>query len=282
MTNYLPNYQTIQSALNGRVLTLTLNRPDKLNAVDAVMHRELSTIFADINLDPDVDVVVLTGAGRAFSTGGDTKWMNDLIAVEGEWQRKAVESRRIWLSLLDLEKPLICKLNGLARGMCTTIVSLCDVVIASDRADIADTHMNMALAAADGCNAIWPFKMGFAKTKDLLFNATALSAQEAKELGLVQYVVAHDELDRFVDDFVAGLMQRSIRGLQVDQDGGQCADEADRLAGTRKRSQSARDVELPRRPHRSCGRVQRKAEAAIQDARQVKQEQGLRTGAALL
>ena len=212
--NYLRGYTTIRSELNERVLTLTLNRPELLNAVDGVMHRELSTIFDEINPDPDVDVVVLTGAGRAFSAGGDTRWMVDLIEVDGAWQRKAVESRRIWLSLLDLEKPLICKMNGLARGMCTTIASLCDVVIASDKATIADTHLNMALAAADGCNAIWPFKVGFAKTKDLLFNATVLSAEEAKELGLVQYVVPHDDLDRFVDDYVAGLLKRSIRGLQ--------------------------------------------------------------------
>jgi enoyl-CoA hydratase len=151
--NYLDGYTSIQSSIDRRVLTLTLNRPTLLNAVNAPMRRELSTIFAEINLDPDVDIVVLTGAGRAFSAGGDTRWMTDLISVDGEWQRKAVESRRIWLSLLDLEKPLICKLNGLVRGMSTTIASLCDVVIASDLATTADTHLNMALGAADGCNA---------------------------------------------------------------------------------------------------------------------------------
>ena len=207
-------YQTIAATKDGRVLTLTLNRPDKLNAVDARMHKELSTIFDEVNLDPSVDVVVLTGAGRAFSAGGDAAWMRELADVPGEWQRKAVESRRIWLSLLDLEKPLICRLHGPARGMCATIASLCDVIIADDTASLADTHINMGLAAADGCNAIWPYIVGFAKTKDLLFNATVLSAAEALALGLVTRVVPEAELDAAVARYVAGLLARPARALQ--------------------------------------------------------------------
>ncbi|MGI4794712.1 MAG: enoyl-CoA hydratase/isomerase family protein, partial [Janthinobacterium lividum] len=71
-------YQTIAARQDGRVLTLTLNRPDKLNAVDARMHKELSTIFDEINLEASIDIVVLTGAGRAFSAGGDAAWMREL------------------------------------------------------------------------------------------------------------------------------------------------------------------------------------------------------------
>ncbi len=212
---YLDQYQTILGQHHGRVLTLTLNRPEKLNAVDATMHRELSTIFDAVNLDPDVDVVVLTGAGRAFSAGGDAAWMHDLADKEGEWRRKAVESRRIWLSLLDLEKPLVCKLNGAARGMCATIVSLCDAVIAADTATLADSHINMGLAAADGCNAIWPFLVGFARTKDLLFNARVLSAADALGIGLVTQVVPAAELNDATDRYVQALLQRPARALQL-------------------------------------------------------------------
>ena len=212
--SYLDLYRSITGVRDGRVLTLTLNRPDKLNAVDARMHQELSTIFDAVNLDPAVDVVVLTGAGRAFSAGGDVAWMRELADVPGEWQRKAVESRRIWLSLLDLEKPLICRLNGVARGMCATVASLCDVIIAADTATLADTHINMALAAADGCNAIWPYIVGFARTKDLLFNATVLTAAEALSLGLVTRVVPAAELDAEVARYVAGLLARPARALQ--------------------------------------------------------------------
>ena len=207
-------YQTIAATKDGRMLTLTLNRPEKLNAVDALMHKELSTIFDEVNLDASVDIVVLTGAGRAFSAGGDAAWMRELADVPGEWQRKAVESRRIWLSLLDLEKPLICRLHGPARGMCATIASLCDVIIADDTASLADTHINMGLAAADGCNAIWPYIVGFAQTKDLLFNATVLSAADALALGLVTQVVPAAELDAAVARYVAGLLARPARALQ--------------------------------------------------------------------
>ena len=212
--SYLDRYRTIQAAQRGRVLTLTLNRPRSLNSVDATMHRELSTIFDEINRDPGIDIVVLTGAGRAFSAGGDSHWMTELIDVPGEWQRKAVESRRLWVSLLDLEKLLIGRLNGVAQGMCATILSLCDVVIASEDATLADTHLNMALAATDGCHSIWPFRLGFQKTKDLLLNATSLTAQEALNLGLVQYVVPAAELDAAVERYVHSLQQRSIRALQ--------------------------------------------------------------------
>jgi len=213
--SYLDRYQTILARLDGRVLTLTLNRPDKLNAVDAPMHRELSTIFDEVNLDPDVDIVVLTGAGRAFSAGGDAAWMHDLADKPGEWRRKAIESRRIWLGLLDLEKPLICKLNGLARGMCATIVSLCDAVIAADIATLADSHVNMGLAAADGCNAIWPFLVGFGRTKDLLFNARVLTAADALAIGLVTRVVPAAELDEATERYVQDLLARPARTLQL-------------------------------------------------------------------
>ena len=213
MTRY-DKYERIRITLDGRVLSLVLDRPDKLNAVDARMHAELSTIFDDVNLDPDVDIIVLGGAGRSFSAGGDADWMIELMDVEGEWKRKAVESRRIWLSLMDLEKPLICKVQGSVRGMCATIMSLCDVVIAAEDANIADTHVDIGLAGADGCNAIWPFLLGFSKAKHLLFNATVLSAHDAEKLGLVTKVVANAALDKEVADYVKRLQTKPIRALQ--------------------------------------------------------------------
>lgn len=212
--NRYDSYRRIRITLKDRVLSLTLDRPDKLNAVDARMHAELSTIFDDANLDPDVDIVVLGGAGNNFSAGGDADWMIELMDVEGEWKRKAVESRRIWLSLMDLEKPLVCKVQGAVRGMCATIMSLCDIVIAADDAHIADSHVDIGLAAADGCNAIWPFLLGFSKAKELLFNATVLSAHDAEKLGLVTRVVAKSELEVEVAAYVARLKQKPMRALQ--------------------------------------------------------------------
>jgi enoyl-CoA hydratase len=197
-----------------RVVTVTLNRPERLNAVDAQMHEELSRIFDALNADPDCDVAVITGAGRAFSAGGDADWMVKLDEP-AEWRRKTVESRRIWISLMDLEKPLICKLNGPATGMCATIAALCDVVIGSTQARLGDTHLRLGLAAADGCSAIWPFIVGLQRAKDLLFRAKILSAKEAHELGLITILTEPEALDKAVDDYVAELLAGPIRGIQL-------------------------------------------------------------------
>jgi enoyl-CoA hydratase len=211
---YFPEYETLLTEKQGSVLRLTLNRPDKLNAVDARMHRELSEVFGRINADTSLDVVILTGAGRAFSAGGDSVWMEELIRKPREWQRKAAESRRLWLSLLDLEKPLLCRLNGAARGMCATLVALCDIVIAATDATLADTHINMALAAADGANVIWPLIVGYHRAKDLLFTGRALSAAEALELGLINTVVPMEQLDATVDEYAQRLISGPARALQ--------------------------------------------------------------------
>lgn len=208
-------YKALKVERRGRVAYVTMNRPEKYNAVDARMHRELAEIFDDLNLDDSIDMAVLTGAGKAFSAGGDAAWMNELIDKDGEWQRKAVESKRVWLGLLNFEKPLVCRLNGPARGMCATIVALCDVVIAAESATLADTHVNMGLAAADGCNAIWPFYMGFGRAKDFLFNARVLSAKAAQELGLVNEVVPDAELDDRIAAYISELSLRPARTLRL-------------------------------------------------------------------
>ena len=214
LPDYLGRYRRLAFTLDDRVLTIAMSNPGKLNAVDAMMHRELSTVFAEVNGDADIDVVVLTGAGDAFSSGGDTRWMVELIETPGEWRRKAVESRQLWTSLLDLEKPLVCRMNGPAMGMCATLASLCDVVFAPDTARIGDTHVRVGLAAADGCNAIWPFIFGFQRTKDLLFTGRILGAAEAQALGVITHVVAPEALDGAVADYVRALRAGPMRTLQ--------------------------------------------------------------------
>lgn len=208
-------YDRLTITVADRIAQVVLDRPEKMNAVDAAMHAELALVFSQLNLDCDVDFILLSGAGNNFSAGGDADWMVELIEVEGEWKRKGIESRQIWLSLLDLEKPIICKVRGAARGMCATIMSLCDVVIVAESATIADTHTMMGLAAADGCNAVWPFGVGFLKTKDLLFNSRVLSAREAETMGLVTQVVADDGLDEAVASYLRQLRTKPVRTLQL-------------------------------------------------------------------
>ena len=132
------SYQCIEFHRDGRILTVTLNRPDQRNAVNARLHHELSRVFTDVQRDPDSDVVVLTGNGTAFCAGGDIDWMQLSIDEPEEFEKTAREAKDIVYSQLDLEKPLICKLNGHATGLGASLALLCDIIVASDEAKIGD------------------------------------------------------------------------------------------------------------------------------------------------
>ena len=121
-------YECFQASYQGRVLTLTMNRPADMNAVNKEMHDELGTIFYDAQLDDDADVIVLTGAGRVFSAGGDLAMMKRIADGSGEPFLRLVDAKRIVFSLLDLEKPIIAAVNGHAMGLGATIALLCDTI----------------------------------------------------------------------------------------------------------------------------------------------------------
>ncbi|MEC7256293.1 MAG: enoyl-CoA hydratase-related protein, partial [Pseudomonadota bacterium] len=99
------DYQALSFAREGRILTITMNLPDTLNAMNGQLHAEMSRVFTDANEDPDSDIVVLTGAGRCFSAGGDINWMQEAVDNPAAFKRTAVEAKRILFSQLDLEKP---------------------------------------------------------------------------------------------------------------------------------------------------------------------------------
>src|SRR5271167_3575793 len=126
------DYQAILFKRRGRVLEVTLNRPDKLNATDAILHAELARVFVEISSDPDTDVVVLTGAGRAFSAGGDIGWMQEAIDNPQEFAKIVIQAKRILFSFVELEKPVIAKVNGACVGLGATLALFSDVIFASE------------------------------------------------------------------------------------------------------------------------------------------------------
>jgi len=207
-------YEHILAERAGRVLTLTLNRPDQLNATNAALHAELSTIFYDANLDNEAEVIVLTGAGRAFCAGGDTNWMQEMIDEPVAWRRTVTEAKKIVFGLLDLEKPIIAKLNGHAVGLGATIALYCDVIFASEKARIGDPHVAVGFVAGDGGAAIWPAHIGYARAKEFLMTGELLSAQRAAEIGLINHAVPADELDAAVDAFAKRLLGGARRAIQ--------------------------------------------------------------------
>lgn len=192
-------YRFIRTERRGRILTLTLDRPDKLNAVDAALHAELATIFSDAADDAGSDVIVLTGAGRAFCSGGDIPWMQTMID-EGFGQT-AREAKRIIFSLLDCEKPIIARVNGHATGFGATLALFCDVVFAVETAKIGDPHVSVGFTAGDGGAVIWPQLIGYARAKEWLMTGDLMTAADAARIGLINHAVPAAELDARVDAF---------------------------------------------------------------------------------
>jgi enoyl-CoA hydratase len=192
-------YRTLRFERRGRVLRVTIDRPEVLNAVDDDMHEDLSRVFEEINRDEGCDVVVLTGAGKAFCAGGDAHWLQGMIDEPARFRAIAPAAKRIVFSLLELEKPIICRLNGAAAGLGATIALMCDVIIAADTAAIGDPHVRMGFVAGDGGAVIWPQLIGFARAKELLMTGEMVPAERAERLGLVNYVVPAAELDARVD-----------------------------------------------------------------------------------
>ena len=202
------SYAAIAVERAGRTLTVMLNRPDALNAVDARMHAELARIFDDAARDDSADLVILTGAGRAFCAGGDLGWLRQTRGRPDAFATMAVEARRIIESLLDLEKPLICRLNGDAVGLGATLALFSDIVVASENARIGDPHVRIGLVAGDGGAAIWPHLVGHLRAKEFLMTGDLISAPEAASMGLINRAVPTDQLDAEI----ARLRDKLLRG----------------------------------------------------------------------
>ena len=208
------DYQAILFSRRGRVLEVTLNRPDKLNATDAVLHTELARVFTDISSDPDSDIVVLTGAGRAFSAGGDVTWMQEAIDEPARFEQTMREAKQIVFGLIDCEKPVVAKLNGHATGLGCTIALFCDVIFAADHAKIGDPHVSIGFVAGDGGAVIWPQLIGYARAKEYLMTGDLMTAAQAAQMGLINYAVPADELDEKVDAFADRLAAGATRAIR--------------------------------------------------------------------
>jgi len=199
------NYETIVASRKGRILTLQINRPDVLNAVNARMHYELARIFHDVASDQKTDIVVLTGAGRAFCAGGDLDWLQAAADDPERFARIAVEAKQIVYGMLDCEKPIVCRLNGDAIGLGATMVLFSDIIVASETARIGDLHVNVGLVAGDGGAIIWPQLIGYPRAKEFLMTGKIIDGKVAAEMGLVNYAVPPEELDAKTDELTRRL-----------------------------------------------------------------------------
>lgn len=204
---WFADYEHLRFERAGRVLRIVMNRPEVKNAANIRMHRELSRVFTDAQRDEGSDILVLTGAGDAFSSGGDIRAMRDKIADRTLWNDTVDEARALFYSILDLDKPLIARVNGAATGLGATLAVYADISVADEAAVIGDPHVKVGLVAGDGGALMWPMLIGFQKAKELLFLGDNISAAEAARLGLITHAVPAAELDARIDDLVQRLQR---------------------------------------------------------------------------
>ena len=178
-----------------RVLRITMSNPGKLNAADARMHAELAEIWRDIDADPDVSAAILTGAGRAFSAGGDFAMIETIVADFDTRARVWKEARDLVYNAINCSKPIVSAMRGPAVGAGLVVGLLADISIAAKTARIIDGHTRLGVAAGDHAAILWPLLCGMAKAKYHLLLCEPLSGAEAERIGLVSLAVEDDELD---------------------------------------------------------------------------------------
>ena len=176
------------------IVTVSLNRPDALNSFDDELHREFPRLMADLDDDDEARAVVLTGAGRAFSAGGNT---DDFLRFADDYQarRRAMrQGRKLVEAMLSTEIPVIAAVNGPAVGLGCTLATLCDIVLISDTTFLADPHVSVGLVAGDGSAVTWPFLTSMLKAKEYLLTGKRIPASEAVALGLANRAVPAEDL----------------------------------------------------------------------------------------
>jgi enoyl-CoA hydratase len=186
--------ESIRMERDGDVLIATIDRADSsVNAVGAALHAELAELFRTLKTESGARAVLLTGAGRAFSAGGDMAWLPSLRTPERIHALRRESKQMIW-DLLDVEIPIVCGVNGAAAGLGASIALLGDLIVMADTAVIVDPHVKIGLVAGDGGAAVWPLLLGPLAAKRHLMLGDPLTAAEALRLGVAAEVCPAGEV----------------------------------------------------------------------------------------
>ncbi len=200
-------YGTILYEKQEGIGLITLNRPQKLNTIDAELNSEMNRLIDEIASDEEVRVVILTGSGKAFCVGAD---LNDSLAG------KLVPGRGFFINRLEqLEKPLIAAVNGLALGGGCEIVLACDLRVASEIAQFGVPEIKVGLLPGAGGTQRLPRTVGLTKAKELIYTGDPIDAREAYRIGLVNKVVAAESLLEETKKLAAVLVQRPPLALKM-------------------------------------------------------------------
>lgn len=214
----MPNFQTLQLAVAGGVATLTLNRPDRGNAVDADMHRELLAALSDIAADDGIRVVLLSGAGKTFSAGGDFAYIRQLRSDDALRAHSFDETMGIFDALTSLKVPVVAAVHGHAMGFGATLVSLSDIAVAWADAKIGDPHVKVGLVAGDGGVIGWSSAIGMNRARRYLLTGEPVTGREAYAMGLVSDLAETPdetrELARAIAERIAALPPIAVQGTK--------------------------------------------------------------------
>jgi enoyl-CoA hydratase len=189
-------YEFLKVEVSNRVATVTINRPEVRNAVNAALHHEFEQIWIDLAEDREVNAILLTGAGSTFSVGGDVTSRDKSTRPKGRGGRRIVmaDGRRVIENLLDVEQPIVAAINGDALGFAANVSLLCDVTVASETAKLADTHVALGAVAGDGGAVIWPLLIGPNRAKEFLMLGDTITGADAARIGLVNYALPADQV----------------------------------------------------------------------------------------
>ena len=203
-------YQHILLDIADGIATVTLNRPDKLNAYTVDMGEEIVDVFAQLRDDDSASAIILTGAGRGFCAGVDLEHMKEQASgVQLPGPRLGEERlvREFPLTLLNYPKPVIAAINGHAIGVGITMILPCDIRLAATTAKIGLTFIKMGILPGLGSTYLLPKLVGSAKARELVLTAGVIDAAEAAEIGLVNRIVAPDELMKVARELGAAMAQ---------------------------------------------------------------------------
>jgi enoyl-CoA hydratase len=176
------------------VVVVTLNRPDVLNAANVVLHKEMSEVWAVVDADPAARVAVVTGAGRAFSAGGDLEMIEEMLNDYGALLVQWRDARLVVERMLEADKPIVSAINGVAVGAGLAVALLADVSIMGRSARLSDGHARLGVAAGDHAAVVWPLLCGMAKAKYYLLTGDFVDGPEAERIGLVTRCVDDDRV----------------------------------------------------------------------------------------